>query len=54
MLVTVGGNLLVVSSIIPLLILVILMFLEFGVAVIQAYVFTILMCIYLNNALHLH
>lgn len=54
MLVVVGGNLLVPASIIPLLILVILMFLEFGVAMIQAYVFTILICIYLNDALHLH
>jgi len=38
----------------PLVILVILMFLELAVAVIQAYVFTILTCIYLNDAIHLH
>jgi F-type H+-transporting ATPase subunit a len=30
------------------------MLLELGVAVIQAYVFTILTCIYLNDAIHLH
>jgi ATP synthase subunit 6 len=38
----------------PLVIIVLLMFLEFGVALIQAYVFTILTCIYINDALHLH
>ena len=35
---------------IPLLILVVLMGLELGVAMIQAYVFTVLTCIYLNEA----
>jgi ATP synthase subunit 6 len=48
-----GGGLLV-AHVIPLAILVVLMLLEFGVAVIQAYVFTILTCIYLNDAIHLH
>ena len=38
----------------PLLVLVILMGLELAVAVIQAYVFTILTCIYLNDAVNLH
>ncbi len=28
--------------------------LELGVAILQAYVFTILICIYLNNAINLH
>ena len=27
---------------------------EFGIALLQAYVFTILTCVYLNDALHLH
>jgi len=40
--------------ILPLLILVMLMGLELGVALIQAYVFTILTCIYLNDAINLH
>jgi len=40
--------------ILPLLILVLLMGLELGVAIIQAYVFTILTCIYLNDAINLH
>jgi ATP synthase subunit 6 len=48
-----GGSLLVAHTI-PLVILVILMLLELGVAAIQAYVFTILTCIYLNDAIHLH
>jgi len=38
----------------PLVILVVLMGLELAVACIQAYVFTILSCIYLNDALNLH
>ena len=48
-----GGGL-IIAHIIPLAILVVLMLLELGVAMIQAYVFTILSCIYLNDALHLH
>jgi len=39
---------------IPIAILTILMGLELAVAIIQAYVFTILICIYLNDAIHLH
>ena len=39
---------------IPLLLLIILMGLELGVALIQAYVFTILTCIYLNDSINLH
>lgn len=38
----------------PLFILVLLMGLELGVAIIQAYVFTILSCIYLNDSINLH
>ena len=45
---------LAVLHVIPLLILVLLMGLELGVALIQAYVFTILTCIYLNEAINLH
>jgi len=48
-----GGGLLIAHTI-PLAILVVLMLLELGVAAIQAYVFTILTCIYLNDAIHLH
>ncbi len=47
-------NLLAIGHIIPLLVLVLLMGLELGVAIIQTYVFTILTCIYLNDSIHLH
>ena len=39
---------------IPLLILVIIMGLELAVAIIQAYVFIVLTCIYLNDGINLH
>ena len=39
---------------VPLLVLVGITALEFLVAFLQAYIFTILCCIYLNDALHLH
>ena len=45
---------LAVLHVIPLLILILLMGLELGVALIQACVFTILICIYLNDAINLH
>lgn len=40
--------------IVPLLVLILLVGLELGVALIQAFVFTILTCIYLNESIHLH
>jgi F0F1-type ATP synthase membrane subunit a len=45
---------LAVFHIIPLLILILLMGLELGVALIQTYVFVTLTCIYLNEAEVLH
>lgn len=39
---------------IPIFLLVLLVGLELGVAIIQAYVFTILTCMYINDALNLH
>jgi len=47
-------DLLAVVHVLPLLVLILLMGLELGVAVIQAYVFTILTCIYLNDSINLH
>jgi ATP synthase subunit 6 len=47
-------NLASIAFIIPLLILVILMGLELAVAIIQAYVFVTLTCIYLNDSEALH
>lgn len=45
---------LAILHVLPLFILVLLVGLELGVAMIQAYVFTILTCIYLNDAINLH
>jgi ATP synthase subunit 6 len=50
----ISGGLLFIAHIVPLLVLVLLVGLELGVAMIQAYVFTILTCIYLNDAINLH
>jgi len=41
-------------QVIPLLLLIPLFILEFGVALIQAFVFSLLTCIYLNDAINLH
>jgi F-type H+-transporting ATPase subunit a len=49
-----AGGVLSVLSIAPLLLIVAIMLLELLVAFLQAYVFAILTCIYLNEALHLH
>ena len=43
-----------IAHFIPLILLVLLIGLELGVAMIQAYVFTILTCMYINDALNLH
>ena len=48
------GGLFLGLHLVPLLVLVVLMGLELGVAIIQAYVFTILTCIYLHDGIHLH
>jgi len=49
-----AGGILSVLSIAPMLLIVAIMLLELLVAFLQAYVFAILTCIYLNEALHLH
>jgi len=49
-----AGGVLSVLSIAPMFLIVAIMLLEFLVAFLQAYVFAILTCIYLNEALHLH
>lgn len=48
------GGLLGVASIIPVAVIFALTGLEIAVAFLQAYVFTILLCIYLNDAINLH
>lgn len=49
-----GGGLLLVAHILPMVVLFLLVGLELGVACIQAYVFTVLSCIYLNDSINLH
>ena len=48
------GGILGLAHWIPLIILIVLIGLELGVPIIQAYVFTILTCIYLNDGINLH
>ena len=49
-----GTPLLYLLHFIPLLVVFLLIGLELAVAFIQAYVFTMLLCIYLNDAINLH
>ena len=49
-----AGILGVVGATIPLAFMVVFTGFEIGVAIIQAYIFTILTCLYLNDALHPH
>lgn len=44
----------IVGGVIPLAMTVLLTFFEVFVALVQAYIFAILTCVYLNDALHLH
>lgn len=48
------GAFYIIPGIVPLAFLVALIALEFFVAFLQAYIFTILTCIYLNDAIHMH
>ena len=49
-----AGGVAAAGSVLPLIAIIGLTGLEVLVAVLQAYVFTILTCMYLNDALHLH
>jgi F-type H+-transporting ATPase subunit a len=49
-----AGGVVAAGSVLPLIAIIGLTGLEVLVAVLQAYVFTILTCMYLNDALHLH
>ncbi|MGD9512235.1 MAG: F0F1 ATP synthase subunit A, partial [Geminicoccaceae bacterium] len=44
----------VVPSVAPMAITVVLYGFEFVVAFLQAYIFTVLTCLYLNDAIHMH
>ena len=48
------GGLLSIASVVPFAVVFALTGLEIGVSILQAYVFTILTCIYLNDAINLH
>jgi F0F1-type ATP synthase membrane subunit a len=48
------GGLLAFFHILPLSLLIALIGLELGIASLQAYVFTLLTCIYLNDVLDMH
>ncbi len=49
-----GANSFVIGGILPLMFLVALTGLEIVIAFLQAYVFAILTCLYINDAIHLH
>ncbi|MBU6297735.1 MAG: F0F1 ATP synthase subunit A [Alphaproteobacteria bacterium] len=49
-----AGGILVALSVTPMLFIIFIVTLELLVAFLQAYVFAVLTCIYLNEALHLH
>ena len=49
-----SGGLLTIASIFPFAVVLAITVLEFAVAFLQAYVFAILVCIYLNDAINLH
>jgi F-type H+-transporting ATPase subunit a len=49
-----AGGILSLLSVAPMLLIIAILLLELLVAFLQAYVFAILTCIYLNEALHLH
>jgi F-type H+-transporting ATPase subunit a len=49
-----SGGLLVLFHIIPLIVVFAIIGLEFCIGFLQAYVFTVLLCIYLNDTIMLH
>lgn len=49
-----AGGLMALLHVIPLAVLLALIGLELGIAGLQAYVFTLLTCIYLNDVLDMH
>ena len=53
-LISLGNLVFAIVHLVPVAILIPLFFLESAVAVIQSFVFTILICIYINDALNLH
>ena len=50
----IAGGVITILSIFPILIVLFITVLEMAVALIQAYVFSILTAIYINDAVHIH
>ena len=49
-----SGSALAIAAIIPIIVIVLVFGLELAVAFLQAYVFGVLLCIYLKDAIELH
>jgi F-type H+-transporting ATPase subunit a len=49
-----AGGIFYILSLFPVLVVFLLIGLELGIAILQAYVWTVLVCIYLNDAINLH
>ena len=49
-----SGGILTIIHILPLIVIFTIIGLELSIAFLQAYVFTVLLCIYLNDAISLH
>ena len=49
-----SGTILSIFHILPLIVIFLITGLEIGIAFLQAYVFAILTCLYINDAYHLH
>jgi F-type H+-transporting ATPase subunit a len=49
-----AGGILTIVHVLPLMVIFAIVGLELAIAFLQAYVFTVLLCIYLNDAISLH
>jgi F-type H+-transporting ATPase subunit a len=49
-----SASILTIFHIVPLMVIFAIIGLELGIAFLQAYVFTLLLCVYLNDAISLH
>jgi len=50
----IAGGLITILSVFPFLVILFITILEIAVALVQAYVFTLLTTIYINDSVHLH
>jgi F0F1-type ATP synthase membrane subunit a len=49
-----AGGVMYILHILPLIVIFAIVGLEFAIAFLQAYVFTVLSCVYINDAINLH